>query len=66
MTTNIPPHNLNELADAVVALIENPAVTVAELMQHVPGPDFPTAGFIHGNPDEDDGYSVPSWWRKLA
>lgn len=48
MTTNIPPHNLNELTDAVVALIENPNITVAGLMEHVPGPDFPTAGFIHG------------------
>jgi DNA gyrase subunit A len=48
MTTNIPPHNLKELTDAVVALIDKPSITVAELMQHVPGPDFPTAGFIHG------------------
>jgi len=48
MTTNIPPHNLKELADAVVVLIENPAITVQGLMEHLPGPDFPTAGFIHG------------------
>ena len=48
MTTNIPPHNLNEIADATIALIENPAISIAELMTHVPGPDFPTAGFICG------------------
>jgi DNA gyrase subunit A len=48
MATNIPPHNLGEIGDALVALIENPAISIDELMQHVPGPDFPTAGFIHG------------------
>jgi DNA gyrase subunit A len=48
MATNIPPHNLGEIVDALVALIENPAISIDELMQHVPGPDFPTAGFIHG------------------
>ncbi len=48
MATNIPPHNLGEILDAVVALIHNPELTVDELMQFVPGPDFPTAGFIHG------------------
>ena len=48
MATNIPPHNLGEIVDALVALINNPDLTVDDLMQHVPGPDFPTAGFIHG------------------
>jgi DNA gyrase subunit A len=48
MATNIPPHNLTEVVDGLVALIENPEMTVAQLMQHIPGPDFPTAGFIHG------------------
>src|SRR5262245_50649254 len=48
MTTNIPPHNLKEIADATIAVIERPEITIAELMEHVPGPDFPTAGFIHG------------------
>lgn len=48
MSTNIPPHNLGELVDAVVAQIENPEITVAELMKHLPGPDFPTGGFILG------------------
>ncbi|HEY0143107.1 MAG TPA: DNA gyrase subunit A [Thermoanaerobaculia bacterium] len=48
MATNIPPHNLGEVIDACLHVIENPRATVAELMQFVPGPDFPTAGFIHG------------------
>lgn len=58
MTTNIPPHNLNELADAVVALIEKPTSTVADLMEHLPGPDFPTAGFIHGKDAIRDAYET--------
>ena len=48
MATNIPPHNLTEIINATLALIENPATTIQELMQHVPGPDFPTAGIING------------------
>jgi DNA gyrase subunit A len=48
MATNIPPHNLGEVCDALVALIEHPELTVDELMRYVPGPDFPTAGFICG------------------
>ena len=48
MTTNIPPHNLNEIVDAAIAVIQDPDVTIDELMSLVPGPDFPTAGFIHG------------------
>jgi DNA gyrase subunit A len=48
MATNIPPHNLSEIVSACIALIENPGITLAELMQIVPGPDFPTAGFING------------------
>ncbi len=48
MATNVPPHNLAEIIDACLALIDNPEVTVAELMKHVPGPDFPTAGIING------------------
>jgi DNA gyrase subunit A len=58
MTTNIPPHNLNEVADAAIALIERPEITVAELMQHVPGPDFPTAGFIHGRAAIREAYET--------
>jgi len=48
MATNIPPHNLGEVVDGLIALIENPDLSVAELMQFIPGPDFPTAGFLHG------------------
>lgn len=48
MATNIPPHNLSELCDGTIALIENPDITVEELNQHVLGPDFPTYGLILG------------------
>jgi DNA gyrase subunit A len=48
MATNIPPHNLGEVIDACLMVIDNPKVTVKELMTVMPGPDFPTAGFIHG------------------
>ena len=48
MATNIPPHNLTESINAIIALIETPEASVAELMDHLPGPDFPTAGFIYG------------------
>jgi DNA gyrase subunit A len=48
MATNIPPHNLSEIINACLALIGNPAIDVAGLMQHVPGPDFPTAAIING------------------
>jgi DNA gyrase, A subunit len=48
MATNMPPHNLTEIAGAICAYIDNKDVTVDELMQHVKGPDFPTGGTIHG------------------
>jgi len=48
MATNIPPHNLNEIVNACLAVIEDPAIDVPGLIQHVPGPDFPTAGIING------------------
>jgi DNA gyrase subunit A len=48
MATNIPPHNLTEIINACLALIENPTIDVTGLMQHVPGPDFPTAAMING------------------
>ena len=48
MSTNIPPHNLGEVVDATIALIKNPEITIPELMEIVPGPDFPTGGFICG------------------
>ncbi|MBA3731659.1 MAG: DNA gyrase subunit A, partial [Gammaproteobacteria bacterium] len=48
MATNIPPHNITEVINACVALIDNPETEIAELMAYVPGPDFPTAGIING------------------
>jgi DNA gyrase subunit A len=48
MATNIPPHNLTEVVSGCLALIGNPDMTVDELMEHIPGPDFPTAGIING------------------
>ncbi|MHB1528981.1 MAG: DNA gyrase subunit A [Acidiferrobacteraceae bacterium] len=48
MATNIPPHNLNEVANACLALIDNDDISINELMQHIPGPDFPTAAIING------------------
>ena len=48
MATNIPPHNLGEVIDGCLALMDNPDLTVDELMQFIPGPDFPTAGIING------------------
>ncbi|MEZ5532815.1 MAG: DNA gyrase subunit A [Steroidobacteraceae bacterium] len=48
MATNIPPHNLTEIVDACIAVLDDPAISLAGLMQIVPGPDFPTAGIING------------------
>ena len=48
MATNIPPHNLTEVVSACLALLEDPSLPLAALMQHIPGPDFPTAGIING------------------
>jgi DNA gyrase subunit A len=48
MATNIPPHNLNEVIDATILLVRNPAATVDDLMKHIAGPDFPTAAQIYG------------------
>jgi len=48
MATNIPPHNMNEVVDAIVAQIDNPEIEVPELMDHIKGPDFPTAAIIYG------------------
>jgi DNA gyrase subunit A len=48
MATNIPPHNLGELVDATVTLIDNPEATVDDLLEHVKGPDFPTGGIVYG------------------
>ncbi|MBN8944368.1 MAG: DNA gyrase subunit A [Rhizobiales bacterium] len=48
MATNIPPHNLGEVIDGCLATIDNPEITIEELIEHIPGPDFPTAGLILG------------------
>ncbi len=56
MATNIPPHNLTEIVNACLACIDNEAISIDELMQHVPGPDFPTAGIIHGTAGIREAY----------
>jgi DNA gyrase subunit A len=56
MATNIPPHNLNEVVDACLALLHNPEMTVDELIEHIPAPDFPTAGIIYGVSGVREGY----------
>jgi len=48
MATNIPPHNLKEIINGTIACIKNPDITIEQLMRYIPGPDFPTAGFING------------------
>jgi len=48
MATHIPPHNLNEVINGALAVLENPEITLQEIMQHIPGPDFPTGGIILG------------------
>jgi len=57
MATNIPPHNLNEVINAAIALVQKPNTTLPEIMQMVPGPDFPTGGFILGRQGIYDAYS---------
>src|SRR5437667_2453221 len=56
MATNIPPHNLSEIVTACLALLGNPEITVDELIEHVPAPDFPTAGIIYGTEGVREGY----------
>lgn len=58
MATNIPPHNLSELVDGCVALIENPAIELPELMEIIPGPDFPTGGIVLGRAGIYNAYST--------
>src|SRR3989442_8670744 len=48
MATNIPPHNMGEIIDGITAQIDDPEITIDDLMKHVKGPDFPTAGYILG------------------
>ncbi|HUW49674.1 MAG TPA: DNA gyrase subunit A [Sulfuricella sp.] len=56
MATNIPPHNLNEITDACLLLLENPDTDIEELIEIVPAPDFPTAGIIYGTVGVKEGY----------
>lgn len=56
MATNIPAHNLNEVITACIALIEQPDLGIADLIQHIPGPDFPTAGIINGTKGIHEAY----------
>lgn len=58
MATNIPPHNLNEICDAITFLVDNPESSVDELMQYVKGPDFPTAGIILGKEGIRSAYAT--------
>ena len=57
MATNIPPHNLGEVIDGLIAIVQNPDITIKQLMKHIPGPDFPTGGFIHGKEPIVQAYS---------
>ena len=56
MATKIPPHNLTEILDATIAIIKDPSITINELIKIVPGPDFPTAGFIYGREEIHRAY----------
>ena len=56
MATNIPPHNLGEVINGCIALIDDPQISIADLMQHIPGPDFPTAGIINGAQEIGSAY----------
>jgi DNA gyrase subunit A len=58
MATSIPPHNLGEIIDGTLALIENKDIKIKELMKHIPGPDFPTGGVIIGKAIIKDGYNI--------
>ena len=58
MATNIPPHNLGEIVDGLVMMIENPEITIKELYKKIKGPDFPTASIIHGKQGILDAYNT--------
>ncbi len=58
MATNIPPHNLTEVINACLAMIDNPAITIDELLVHIPGPDFPTAAIINGRAGIVEAYKT--------
>jgi len=58
MATNIPPHNLGEVVDALLMLVDNPGTTIPELMKTITGPDFPTRGYIYGTAGIADAYTT--------
>ena len=58
MATNIPPHNLNEVLDGCLAYMDNEEITIDELMQYIPGPDFPTAALINGRRGIEEAYKT--------
>jgi DNA gyrase subunit A len=58
MATNIPPHSLSEVVDGITAMIDKPDISIKELMGYIPGPDFPTAGFIHGREGIKSAYET--------
>jgi DNA gyrase subunit A len=58
MATNIPPHNLTEIVNGIVAYIDNPEITTDELLGHIPGPDFPTQGIIYGRQGIREAYET--------
>ena len=63
MATNVPPHNLGEVIDGVVAIIEDPDVSIRQLMKTVKGPDFPTAGLIMGREGIKEAYETGRYDR---
>jgi DNA gyrase subunit A len=63
--TNIPTHNLGEIVDGLLLLLENPEVTIPQLMKKIPGPDFPTAGFIYGMSGIKEAYETGRGLLKL-
>ena len=58
MATNIPPHNLNEICDGIIALVDNPEITIDEMIEHISGPDFPTGGIINGRSGIIEAYKT--------
>ena len=58
MATNIPPHNLSEVIDGTIAYIDDPDITIPEIMRHIPGPDFPTEAIIYGREGIKDAYET--------
>ena len=66
MATNIPPHNLNEVCDGIIAMVDNPEITIDELMTHIKGPDFPTGAIINGRQGIIDAYRTGRGKIKVA